>query len=525
MKRLFSLLLSVLMVLSVAGCNPSVEEDPTDALPEVVEKTNIINLQMREADTLDPLLTQRQSVRDALLTAYEPLFNIDETFAAIPVLAQSYAFNENATIMTLRVKEGVTWHNGQTFSADDVVYTVERIKSNPSGSYYLNMENVDRVEKISDYEVVFYLNEPDAQLIYSLYFPIVRTNTDVSETIMGTGAYMFREMDGKDLILTKNPNWHMGQAECDGVKFLCMRTGAMAQEAFSSGKIHAVTQEMLDTENFAIKESNTKHLYPSGLFEFIGFNSEKGIFTDALLRIAVSNAVDRGEIGSVFGDGIAAGFPIMPGSSAFSPSYEINEYNLDYAKEVIFSAGWTDIDYDSKPEKIIDGNVEDLAFTLLVADSDILRGYAAEKIKTELEAAGFTVAVEVTDFETYKQRIKDGEYDAFLGAVYYDDPYDVSDLLSSDGSVNYKAFSNTELDFAIAELAKATDAEKASVAFSKLQSLYIAYQPIAGLVFRTSYVVTSMYVEGEIDPYPYSPYANIAKWKLIGVGGNSEEQN
>lgn len=520
MKKIITVILLATMLLSLCGCEGTVSEDPTDVSEEVWEK-NIINLQMREPDTLDPLLTQRQSVRDALLTVYEPLFNIDESFAAVPNLAESYAFNENATVMTLRVKEGVLWHNGQVFSADDVIYTVTRIKENLQSSYYTNLESVDRVEKLGNYEVAFFLKEPDAMLIYSLYFPIVRTNTDASIDMIGTGPFMLKETDGKSLSLVKNGAWHMGEVNCDGVKFLYMRTGEMAQEAFSSGKIHAVTKEMLDIENFAIKESHTKHIFPDGLFEFVGFNSKSGIFTDPLLRIAASNAIDRLNIGEIFGEAIPAGFPIMPSSSAFSPSFETTDYNLDYAKEVIFSAGWRDTDYDGRIEKFTDEGEVHLAFTLLAANTDSLRMKSAEAIKEQLNLAGFEVRVETVDIQTYLERIENGEYDAFVGAVYYDDPYDMSDVLSSNGSVNYSFYSNSEIDFAIAEFEAATNIEKATVAFSKLQSLYVAYQPIAGLVFRTTYVVTSPYIEGDISPYPYSPYANIAAWKLKGI--NTEE--
>ena len=521
MKKLISVLVIGAMLISLCGCEPQVEETPTDT-QEVVAEEKIINLQMREADTLDPLLTTRQSVRDVLMTVYEPLFDIDESFAPVPTLAQSYAFNENATVMTLKIKEGVLWHNGQVFTTEDVIYTINRIKENPQSSYYLNLASVDRVEKLSDYEMVFYLKEPDAFLIHSLYFPIMRVNADV-EAMIGTGAFMLMETDGKSISLVRNSAWHKGQAQCDGVKIVSMRTAAMAQEAFSAGKIHAVTREMLDTENFAIKQSNTKHIYPNGMFEFVGFNSKNGIFKDALLRIAASNAIDRAKISAVFGDAVAAGFPIMPGSSSFSPSYELSEYNLDYAKEVIFSAGWMDLDNDTKPEKIIDGNWTEMGFSLLVANSDSLRVAAAKALKESLEAAGFSVNIVLLDTESYYERIKNGDYEAFLGAVYCADPYDVSAILSSNGKINFDSYSSPEMDFAVSNLMSATSMDKASVAFSKLQSLYGAYQPIAGLVFRTTYVLTSHYVEGEIKPYPYSPYANIASWSLAGVEDEAEE--
>lgn len=509
MKKLILFLLVIATALSAAGCErPSVQEEE---MSEPVRGRSVINLQMREADTLDPIITTRQSVRDGLMIIYEPLFNVNETFTLENVLAEGYAFNENATVMTLKIKSGVLWHDGSYLTAEDVAYTVNKIKQSPSSSYYLNLESVERVEKINDYEVVFYLNKPNALLVYSLYFPIVKTNSDPSIPI-GTGPFMYKESDGKSLTLTKNSAWHMGEVMSDGVKFLYMRTSAMAQEAFASGKIHAVTKDMLDTENFAIKENNTKHMCPDGMFEFIGFNADKGIFADPLLRIAASNAVNRSKIGEIFGSGIASGFPIMTGSGAFSPSYDTAEYNLDYAKEVIFSAGWTDADYDGLPEKAIDNILCDMEFTLLTAKGDNQRLLAAEEIKTELLEAGFTVKIQTVDSETYHERIAEGEYDAFLGAFYYSAPYNVTELLASYGSVNFSGYSSGEIDAALGQLASATDAQKASVAFSSLQALYIASQPIAGLVFRTTYVVTSPYIEGEIKPYPYSPYANIANW-------------
>ena len=176
-----------------------------------------------------------------------------------------------------------------------------------------------------------------------------------------------------------------------------------------------------------------------------------------------------------------------------------------------------DLDGNKTLEKIIDGEWTALSFSLLVANSDPLRAMAAEEVKLSLGEALFNVNIEMVDIEEYNERIQSGDYDAFLGAIYCADPYDVTSILCSDGSINYEIFSCPEMDFAVSNLMSATSVDKASVAFSKLQSLYAIYQPIAGMVFRTTYVVTSPYIEGEIKPYPYSPYANIASWSLVGL--------
>lgn len=518
MKRFISLLLIICLIFSLAGCTRNSEEEPTGAVEEAPEQEgtikSIINLQMRDVDVLDPILTTRQSVRDGLLTVFEPLFNITDNFGLENVLAESYAFNDSATIMTLKLKENVLWHNGYPLNSEDVVYTVNKILAHPQGSYYANLETVDRVEKQNEYEVVFYLKEPNAQLIYSLYFPIQFRNETAYDTIIGTGPYMFEKTDGQSLKLIKNTSWHKGEVMADGVEFIYMRTAKMAEEAFASGKLHAVTKDMLDTENFAIKENQKKYVYPDGLFEFVGFNANAGIFSDPLLRVAASNAIDRSALKDVFDEAIVSGFPIMTGSEVFSPSYEASVYSLDYAKEIIFSAGYLDMDGDGKLEKIINEEEQELAFTLLVADRDPARGNAANIIKEQLLLAGFDVTVEIVDLETYNTRVSGGEYDAFLGAVYYDAPYDVSDLLASNGWVNYQGYKSDEMDKALSDFASGADMNKAPAAFSEIQALYLVHQPVAGLVFRTTYVLTHASIGGEVAPFPYSPYANIAKWSV-----------
>ncbi len=517
-KKILSLML-LLTVFFTTACTSDVlptEEADNGAVDMAMKSDDekaksIIHLQMRELDVFDPLLTEHQSVRDALLTVFEPLFNITDNFGLENVLAQSYAFNSDATVMTLQLKSGVLWHNGHSLNADDVIYTVNKIKSHPNGSYYENCECVEKVEKKSEYEVVFYLKRPNAQFVYLLYFPIEFRDFDGSETMIGTGAYMFSETDGKSLTLSKNPSWHGGEAGAEGIKFIYMRTSSMAEEAFKSGKLHAITKDMIDADNFAIKKTYKKYEYPDGMFEFVGFNTNRGIFKNSLVRIAAANAIDRSCAEEIFG-GVQSGFPVMSASEDFSPSFDMNSYSTEYAKEVIFSAGWNDVDQDGIFEKITSDGVEKLAFTLLVSDRNQKRVEAAWKLKEQFEDAGFAVTVEICDIESFNLRVAGGEYDAYMASVYCDKPYDVSMLLSGDGAVNYQGYKNEKTDEAILKFASASDEGESVRAFNEIQSLYSAHQPLTGLVFKTTYVITTDSIGGVVKPYPYSPYANIATW-------------
>lgn len=482
-------------------------------ISEIPEVGGTISLQMRTPDTLDVLLTQRQTTRDALLIAYEPLFNVTDKFGIEPVLAEGYAFSADASSLRVKLKSGVSWHNGERFSADDVLYTVNKILENPSSSYYQNLEELESVEKSGD-EIVFRLKKPYSQFIYSLYFPIENEGVDASQTLVGTGAYMLEEINSRKMTLRRFDGWHGGGGYSDKIDILFMRTREMAQEAFSSGKIHAVSADMLDDENFAIKEGMKETCCPNGVFEFIGFNTSEGIFSDPLLRIAAANAVDRTAAERAYGSGVASGFPVMTGSEAFSPSYETTSFDAEYAGEVIFSAGWTDTDYDNKPEKTENGVRRQLSFTLLVSDSDEKRVSAAREAVKTLDGAGFTVSLEIADKEEYERRVSEGEFDAFFGAVYVHIPYDVSALCASYGKENYFMYKSSDMDGALASLAKAGDEQSFSSAFSAVQSVFVAEQPFTGIVFRNSAIVTQPQLKGDFAPYPYSPYANIHKWFL-----------
>ncbi len=518
MKRIIAVFLMLICVFAFSGCSFE-SEDATDIniMPgETEEAVNnaFINLQMRTPDTLDPLTTERKSVRDGMLCVYEPLFNVTEDFSLEAVLAENYAFNNNATIMTVKLKEDVLWHNNDVFTAADVIYTVNKIKEDSASSYYQNLKSVERVEKQGTYEVVFYLKEPDAYLPYVLYFPIEHVGIDADERCVGTGPFRYKEEDKDSLTLVKNNSWHKGEVVSDGVKFIYVRNSYMAQEAFASGKIHAVTKEFIDTENFSIKKSNTKNYYPDGIFEFVGFNTTKGVFSDPLVRAAFSNALDRNEMAEIFDEAQVSGFPIMSGSGLFSPSYELSSYDLDYAKELLFSAGWRDSDGNNVVEKLVGEAYVEARVVLLVSDRDRARLAAANAIKEQSALLGIDVTVDVTDIDTYNQRVWGGQFDCLLGGVYYDAPYNVKNLLKTGGSVNYQGYKSEDMDITLENFAATWDMNYAPGAFAKLQSVYAAHQPVTGLVFRRGYVLTNEVLEGDIKPYPYSPYANVWMWAI-----------
>ena len=108
--------------------------------------------------------------------AYEYFFyNNLQTGEFIPWLAESFEYNDDATSLTVKLRDGVTWNDGEPFTADDVVFTYDIMRENPSMSWAVEAsEAVASVEKVDDLTVTFNLSSPNPRFhLYREAFPAV----------------------------------------------------------------------------------------------------------------------------------------------------------------------------------------------------------------------------------------------------------------------------------------------------------------------------------------------------------------
>ena len=139
----------------------------------IQEITAKLKLPLSGLDTYNPLLTKNEHVSDILKLIYEPLFEYDEQNQLKPCLAQEY-FKRGDNSWVVRIKSNVKWHNGTSFQASDVVFTVNYLLSESTDSVYkANVRNVLKVEELDSETIVFYLNEDDPHIISKLCFPII----------------------------------------------------------------------------------------------------------------------------------------------------------------------------------------------------------------------------------------------------------------------------------------------------------------------------------------------------------------
>ena len=173
----------------------------------------------------------------------------------VPDLAKSWRWSADNKDLTFTLQEGVKWHDGQPFTAKDVVCTFDmltgksqdpmRLRRNPRQSWY---GNVDSTTANGDYEVTLHLKRPQPSIlallasgyspIYSCHVPVAQMRTRP----IGTGPFKFVEFRQNEVIrVTRNPDyWKKGKPYLDGIEFTIVPNRATAMLSFVSGRFDIV---------------------------------------------------------------------------------------------------------------------------------------------------------------------------------------------------------------------------------------------------------------------------------------------
>ncbi|MBQ6949367.1 MAG: hypothetical protein IJN41_06745, partial [Firmicutes bacterium] len=167
----------------------------------------------------NPLLSADEDVYFVEKLIYEGLFQLDETLAAEPVLAESWSFDSTGTVLTVQLKQGVAWHDGQEFSAEDVKFTVESMKKAPTCVFKPYVDLIKTVKTTGSHTVeLTYITAEDSAL-EKLIFPILPAHqyknlaaflkAETNFTPVGTGRYCVESIaEGESIQLASNLNYH-----------------------------------------------------------------------------------------------------------------------------------------------------------------------------------------------------------------------------------------------------------------------------------------------------------------------------
>jgi len=538
-KKLRWITIFVFILLFATSCsntgteemeNPQQQEEQVETAPIEPTKGGEMILSLRTPKTLNPLLNEEYTVDQISKLIFDTLIDFDETQKPIPNLASEWTFSDDGTVLTIKLRSDVKWHDGEPFTAKDVIFSLDTIKkAQESAPYKKCIQNINSYKSIDEYSLKIVYNQPFSGALYGLYFPIIpahvyggKTESTVGEIKpVGTGAYMFSEfIPTKELILTVNNNWFKGQPYIEKIKAVITPDEETDLYSFEQGQIDVIGTDVVDWEKYSEQENTRIHEYITSYYDFIGLNFNKPLFQDKNLRKAIAYAIDRETLleNQYLNHGVITNSPINPESWLYNKETEQYNFDLEKSKQILKDAGWNDSDNDGILDKPNNGNKIDISFTLLVSSENIQRKEVAYEIQRMLNEAGMSIQVEEVSQEEFLNRLLSKNFDAFLGGWKLSPIPDFTFAFHSaqiEVGTNYVSFRSEQMDALLQQAFTAVGEEKMKNAYGNLQKYISDELPYISLYFRTAALITNERIQGEIKPKKECIIGNIQDWFIL----------
>ncbi|MGB7260507.1 MAG: ABC transporter substrate-binding protein [Albidovulum sp.] len=308
-------------------------------------------------DSLDPTKYYSTSNIQMGYSVHDNLVNRGPDLQPIPWLATSWEANDDASSWVFDLREGVTFHDGSDFGADDVIYSMTRHfregTESPAEAY---MNQISSIDKLAEHQVRFNLTAPNAD------FPMILTDTrvhvtkngleDFTGTPPGIGPFKVVEFSpGTRYVFARNENyWADDGPYVDELEFIGIGDNTARINALIAGDINVLLQ--LDQKaTKLIENSGVAHVIdaPSGAFLNLAMMMDREPTNNADFRLAVKYAIDREGIrdnilkglGSVGND-----HPIAPIDPYYNADIPQRAYDPDKVRFHIKKAGLEDVSID-----------------------------------------------------------------------------------------------------------------------------------------------------------------------------------
>lgn len=461
-----------------------------------VQAQDPVEAVMIPTGTLTPGFLNSNAGGNIASAVYDYLFRVNEDKETEPSLVEDYEISDDSTVWTMELRQDVSFHDGSSLTAEDVVFTFERLIDPDVGSALLGIFGplIDSVEAVDEYTVRFNLSRSDASFHKKLTesnAAIISADYDYGERgdtePMGSGAFKVDNVVPRERVVTSanEDYWHDGAPKIEELTFIMVPEKETAVRMLSSGQADIISDLSPDQFLRLQDEDNVRPLneqYAAPIM--VDLNTEEEPFNDRRVRRALALSIDREALLESAGYGLGT-----VGNDTLLPSWHehyddlggVRQRDVEKAKQLLDEAGYSDgVDVTLYCGSNIPP-VLDVALT----------------VQEMARSAGFNIELNTLPRDQYLAQYW---LQVPMSATLWGHRQDITQLidqsLTCDADWNASHYCNEELDENLKKASGTKDEEKRQEYFSKVQEIMHEDVPALIPMFKDYLGASSTRIEG-----------------------------
>lgn len=467
---------------------------------------------------MNPILTNNKNVQNISKLIYDPLVTLTSDYKAEPCLAKEWAKQSDNSYL-IKLRENVKWSDGQRFTAEDVRFTIDRLKDTAS-IYSYQVQHVTGVDIVDDYTIRINLDSDVSFFEYNLTFPILSkdyyesedfVNTEKNSSPVGTGKYKIAEVQPSYITLVKNTSYWDKDVNYTLEKITVNLYSSIGElyNSFKIGNLDLIStdndnlQEYIGTIGYSSKEMKGREHH------FLALNMSNGFLARQEVRKAISYSIDKENIvSSIFNNKyFTSSSPLDYGNWLCQEQDASSGYNLEQAKQLLTENGWTYRNqYWQKTENY---KTQKLQLNLLVKASNSSDVAVAENIKAQLENQGIRINIVQASDDQYSNNLANKNYDIALCSITVSPS---PSLETYFGENNLAGYTNEEVTNIMNEVKNTTDETILKEKYKRLIEIYKTDIPYISLYSNKYTVAYNSGLVGEITPNWFNQFYGVEGW-------------
>lgn len=472
----------------------------------------------RAADTtgLDPHTQTAFASFRLLELIYEPLVVLDGDLNITPALAESWEFSDDATVLTVHLRDGVTFHDGSPMTSADVKASFERILDEATAAASrANFTSIESIDTPDDVTVVFNLSTPDVPILAAMATvgaaivsgEFISSGGSFASTAVGTGPFVLDAWVPEEVTrLSANADWWGDGPFVDGLELRVIPDESSIVAALRAGQVDfAILNDPVIATLLLGDDSVTLNQVPALAYHVFQLNASREPMNVLEVRQAIACAIDRQQVL----DTAALGYGEVTGPVT-APAYKVPveelfcyERDVDKAKELLAEAGYAD----------------GFSISTIVAPNEPPTSLAeAQNIQAQLGEVGIDLEIISLELSVYVDRWLAADFDTAVALNGgRPDPYTMyARYFTNNGNLlGVSKYVDETLDTLMAQGRAEGDVAARYETFKQFQQHLTEMAPWVWLYHDFEYTAQQPYVTG-FQPNPTDSLYSLSHVRLEG---------